>query len=47
MQGVVEPPVRAQYILMLSNPNPGVLELGGKKVKLIDLGSIMIDVLDE
>lgn len=47
MQGVVEPPVRAQYILMLSNPNPGVIELGDKKVKLIDLGSIMIDVLDE
>ncbi len=47
MQGVVEPPVKAQYVLMLSNPNPGVLELGDKKVKLIDLGSIMIDTLEE
>lgn len=43
MQGVIKPPVEAQYILMLSNPNPGVLELGNKKVRLIDLGSIMID----
>jgi len=43
MQGVIKPPVEAQYILMLSNPNPGVLELGDKKVRLIDLGSIMID----
>ncbi|MEH6344516.1 MAG: hypothetical protein V7785_05480 [Bermanella sp.] len=47
MQGVVEPPIKAQYVLMLSNPNPGVLELGDKKVKLIDLGSIMIDSLEE
>ena len=43
MQGVIKPPVEAQYILMLSNPNPGVLELGNKKVRLVDLGSIMIN----
>ena len=43
MQGVVEIPSRTSYMLVLSNPNSGVLELGGENVKAINLGSILID----
>ena len=43
MQGMVEIPSKASYILLLSNPSSGVLELGGKNVKAVNLGSILLD----
>lgn len=43
MQGVVEIPSSASYMLILANPNSGVLQLGGDNVKAVDLGSIFID----
>ena len=43
MHGVVEIPFNASYILVLANPNSGVLQLGGKNVKAVNLGSILLD----
>ena len=43
MQGVVEVPSQAAYMLILSSASSGVLELGGKNVKAVNLGSVLID----
>jgi len=41
MQGVLVIPKNARYMVILPNPESGVLELGGKKIQLSDRGNIM------
>jgi len=41
MQGVLAIPKNARYMVILPNPEPGVIELGGKQIQLSDRGNIM------
>jgi len=41
MQGVLAIPKDARYMVILPNPEPGVLELDGRQIQLSDRGSIM------
>jgi len=41
MQGVLAVPANARYMLIMPNPELGILELDGKQIKLSDRGNIM------